>query len=279
MRFPAFWSRATHGPASVWGWSDNSPEEARASAAEKARRLADRLRRGERPPACGGYYPDRPLREPVIRELTGEGGALAALVTRNAYGAEILNSADALFADVDLPAPRSPGFLARLFGARRPARGALPAAESAALLRAEAWAKAHPGWSWRVYRTARGLRLLATHPPLDPPHPHVAEAFAQLDVDPLYRRLCLAQRCFRARLTPKPWRIGIRSEPPAWPWAGSAEERAFIAWDRAYRAAAAGHATCELVRVIGPPEIHPGLRALVALHDSACRIGSGLPLA
>lgn len=279
MRFPPFWSRATHGPAIVWGWSDNSPEEARASAAEKARLLAERLRRGERPPVRGGYYPDRPLREPVIRELPGDGGTVAALVTRNAYGAEILNASDALFADVDLPEPRPPGFLARLFGARQPGPGAPSAAESAALARAEAWVGEHPGWSWRVYRTARGLRLLATHRTFDPADPLVAEAFAQLDVDPLYRRLCLAQRCFRARLTPKPWRIGIRSEPPAWPWSGPAEERAFIAWDRAYRAASAGHATCDLVRVIGPAEIHPDLRGLVALHDASCRTRSGLPLA
>ena len=163
MRFPTFWARATHGPATVWGWSDASPEDARASAAEKARRLADRLRQGERPPACRGYYPDRPLREPVIRELPGEGDTVAALVTRNAYGAEILNASDALFVDIDLPETRRPGFLARLLGARQPAAGEPPPGEAAALARAADWAAAHPGWSWRVYRTARGLRLLATH--------------------------------------------------------------------------------------------------------------------
>lgn len=279
MRFPSFWARATHGPATVWGWSDTSPEEARASAAEKAQRLADRLRRGERPAAQWGYYPDRPLREPVIRELAGPDGTVAALVTRNAYGAEILNAADALFADIDLPEPRPPGFLARLLGARPPAPGEPTPAESAALARATAWVAAHPGWSWRAYRTARGLRLLATHRVFDPAEPVVAEVFAHLDVDPLYRRLCLAQRCFRARLTPKPWRIGIATAPPAWPWSGSAEERTFIAWDRAYRAAATRYATCELVRVIAPSEIHADLRGLVAAHDAACRIGSGLPLA
>jgi hypothetical protein len=30
---------------------------------------------------------------------------------------------------------------------------------------------------------------------------------------------------------------------------------------------------------VGPTEIHPDLRDLVALHDEACKVGSGLPLA
>lgn len=279
MRFPAFWSRAKSGPATAWGWSDDSPEAARAMAAERAAALAARLRADQRPPRRAGYYPDRPFREPVIRELAGAEGTVAALVTRNAYGAEILNASDALFADIDLPPPRRPGFLARLFGAQEPARGAPTPDEAAALARATAWAEAHPGWSWRAYRTAAGLRLLATHVTFDPADPVVGQAFAALGVDPLYRRLCSAQRCFRARLTPKPWRMGIRRLPPAWPWAGSSEERAFIAWDRDYRSAANRHATCELVGVIGSRDIPPALRELVGLHDAACRVGSGLPLA
>jgi hypothetical protein len=279
MRFPAFWSRAKSGPAAAWGWSDTSPEEARAAAADRAAQIAAGIRAGQRPPRHAGYYPDRPFREPVIRELADASGEVAALVSRNAYGAEILNTSDALFADIDLPPPPRPGFLARLLGAREPARGGTSPAEDAALARAAQWVSAHPGWSWRVYRTAGGLRLLAGHATFDPADPVVAQAFEQLAVDPLYRRLCSAQHCFRARLTPKPWRMGIQSIPPRWPWAGAAEERAFIAWDRAYRAAAARHATCELVTVVGSRDVHPRLRDVVGLHDAACRVGSGLPLA
>lgn len=279
MRFPAFWALGRHGPGSAWGWSDTSLAEARELGARRAERLAEVLRGGERPPRRGEYYPDRPLREPVLRELADADGAIAAVVSRNAYGAEILNSADALFVDVDLPAPRRPGFLARLLGAKEPPPGAALHAEEAVLAKARAWVLARPGWGWRAYRTAAGLRLLATHAPFDPADPLVAAAFDALGADPLYRRLCAAQNCFRARLTPKPWRLGLRDQPPRWPWAGPAEERAFIAWDRSYRAAAGRHATCELAAVIGSAEVHPALRELLALHDSSCRVGSGLPLA
>jgi len=279
MRFPAFWALGRHGPASAWGWSDASLAEARELGDRRAKSLSDLLRRGDRPPRRGEYYPDRPLREPVLRELADADGAVGAVVSRNAYGAEILNAADALFVDVDLPPPRRPGLLARLLGAKAPAPGSPSPAEEAVLAQARAWARSHPGWGWRAYRTAAGLRLLATHAPFDPADPLVAAAFEALGADPLYRRLCSAQRCFRARLTPKPWRVGIRDEPPRWPWAGPGEERAFIAWDRAYRVAAGRHAACELAAVIGSTEVHPALRDLLALHDAACRVGSGLPLA
>ena len=43
------------------------------------------------------------MREETLTELTGEDGALLAVVTRNRYGAEVLNTERALFADIDVP--------------------------------------------------------------------------------------------------------------------------------------------------------------------------------
>lgn len=278
MRFPRFWSLGRFGPGFAWGWSDVSQAEADALAARRAEQVADALRAGKLWGRAGEYYPERPIREAVLREL-GPADAPAAILSRNAYGAEVLNAARALFVDVDLPPARRPGLLARLIGARLPQPGQPAPAEAAALAAAEDWARAHAGWSWRVYRTAAGLRLLATHGVFDPSDPVVAAVFAALKADPLYRKLCAAQGCFRARLTPKPWRIGIRKEPPRWPWTAPGAEQAFARWDAAYRAASAGFATCELARVIGSHEIHSALREIVALHDAACGVGSGRPLA
>ena len=279
MRFPAHWAMGRHGPAMAWGWSDVSPADARAQADARARRIADALRMGRRPGRVAGYYPDRPMREPVLRELTDAAGATLAVISRNAYGAEVLNASDALFADVDLPPPRRLGLLDRLFGRATPDPGAPAPEELAALGRARSWVEAHPGWSWRVYRTAAGLRLLATHRTFDPADPMVAAAFAHLGVDPLYRRLCQAQSCFRARLTPKPWRVGIPTAPPTWPWTRPEDERTFAAWDRTYREASAARAGCSRVETIGPAVIPSDMAELVALHDAVCKVGSYLPLA
>ena len=47
------------------------------------------------------------------------------------------------------------------------------------------------------------------HRTFDPREPAVAEFFRALGTDPIYVQMCLRQNCFRARVSPKPWRIGI----------------------------------------------------------------------
>ena len=123
MNFPRHWSFAKSGRGQAWGWSDVSLAAAQAAARERAAKVDAVLRGSSRPDRAAEYYPGQPMREPVLRELAGPDGGLAAVVTRNTYGADILNAADALFVDVDLPEPAQPGLLARLFGAKAPPPG------------------------------------------------------------------------------------------------------------------------------------------------------------
>jgi len=132
MNFPRHWSFAKSGRGQAWGWSDVSLAAAQAAARERAAKVDALLRGSSRPDRAAEYYPGQPMREPVLRELAGPDGGLAAVVTRNTYGADILNAADALFVDVDLPEPAQPGLLARLFGAKAPPPGQPSPAESAA---------------------------------------------------------------------------------------------------------------------------------------------------
>jgi hypothetical protein len=99
MNFPKFWAKGTHNGFSCWRWSDSSLAEAASLAQEAARRLADRFKAGEK--LRPGYgYPDRPLREQVLREIKAPGGEPAAVITRISYGALVLNSARVMFIDV-----------------------------------------------------------------------------------------------------------------------------------------------------------------------------------
>ena len=257
MNFPRYWASATSNGFTCWRWSNTSLSEAESQARAAAVQLAERFRLQGRILERYGY-PDRPLREPVLREFHDPSGRLNAVLTRNSYGCEILNTSAAMFVDIDL---------------------AKDAELPGALARAESWAHKQAGWNWRVYRTRGGLRLLATHRLFDPKEPECQAVFDAVAADPLYRRLCLTQECFRARLTPKPWRCAIPNPPARWPFSNIASEARFADWVVNYRAVSNTRATCFFIRTMGSGAVHPELQPVIALHDDATRAGTNLPLA
>ncbi|HLS65323.1 MAG TPA: hypothetical protein VK060_18235, partial [Ruania sp.] len=86
----------------VWGWSARSMAEAADVARDRAAELVQRLREGG-PLRRDSYYPRLPLREEVLSEVRDGEGTLVAAVTRNRYGAQVLNTDRLLIADVDSP--------------------------------------------------------------------------------------------------------------------------------------------------------------------------------
>ena len=278
MNFPQFWARGSSGGFFVWRWSLRSIAEAQSLADQAAQQLADRFRAGDYPPKHGGYYPDRPFREQLLQEIKDEAGETSALITRNSYGCLVLNTARVMFVDIDLPGPKkSGGFFARLLGKREIAP--LPDPQSGAMARIENWTRSNFDWGWRIYRTRLGLRLLATQGLVEANADMANRVFDAMGADPLYRKLCCSQNCFRARLTPKPWRCGLYKKPGRWPWLEAKQEKRFQRWEAEYRQRSANWATCEFVRQIGNQVIHPEVQRIVKLHDEQTRAGSKLQLA
>ncbi len=206
--------------------SDVSMAEAQRLASEALPAL---LRRAEAGEDVSGYpYGVGTLAEPIEEEFFATPGERAAAVTVNRMGCRVLNTATLGFVDVDLTAgddaepwmltaPKRRGLFASLRGKDRSAGGEAggpgePApvvphrGEERALASLTALVRARPRWGVRAYRTAAGLRYLVVNPALDPCAAETHAAMQSLGVDPLYATLCKAQRCFRARLTPKPWR-------------------------------------------------------------------------
>jgi hypothetical protein len=278
--FPKHWHQARNGPATGWGWSDESPEAARTEAERRAARVLEWLKQGF-PENRGRYgYPDRPMREEVLREFRDADGSLKAAVSRNSYGCLVLNTADALFLDIDGPESKESNFLAGLFGFRRPDKNRKAGAFEAGVTEGvQRWLRSHPDWGWRLYQTRAGFRLLATHQPVKPDDAAVDEAFRHFNADPLYQKLCANQKCFRARLTPKPWRCGVGQVPARWPWPSEKAEARFREWEADYLASAGAFATCRLVGHLGNPVISPAIQELVDFHDKATRAEVELPLA
>ena len=213
-----------------------------------------------------------------MQEIKNDAGETTVVVTRNSYGCLVLNISRVMFVDIDLPEPKRPGGLfKRLFG--KPDLTPPINHQEAAMTKIENWTRNHPEWGWRIYRTRAGLRLLATQDLVEANSDIADTVFEALGADPLYRKLCKTQKCFRARLTPKPWRCGIHTKPQRWPWLNAKEEKRFQKWEAQYQSSSSSWATCELLRQIGNSDVHPEVQAILKLHDDTTRVGSKLQLA
>jgi hypothetical protein len=303
-----------------FGWSDHSLEDAQAHAERRVREAFDRVLAGEALPRRERRVPYNgaegvPIREEVI-ERDGE-----TVITRNAYGALCLNTPNVFFADIDFwPAPgcRSMVLTALALGlivglVLKAGLGlswkiSIVAAIASALFlghglslalrrlltqlrggdvgearkRVLAFLAAHPQWRVRLYRTPAGLRVLAVHRLFEPREAETEAAFTAFATDPNYVRMCRNQNCFRARVTPKPWRIGLpRMRPPyaaAW-----CPEHAQLplrrAWVADYDLASAGYAACRYLETLGAGQTDAAADHVRQLHDLMCQAERELPLA
>jgi hypothetical protein len=154
--------------------------------------------------------------------------------------------------------------------------------ERVAVHRIERFARRHPTWRVRLYFTPSGLRTLTLHRRFQPNDPEVEAYFSALRVDPVYAAMCRHQQCFRARLTGKPWRMGIEShmKPRPGVWPVSPERLADRqSWTRDYDKRAEGFSACRFVREIGVGNPAVELDAIQELHDALSGALSTRPVA
>lgn len=281
MNIPRYWFRATGQVPSTsgkafnlvaWGWSSEGRDGAERKAQERLAAFAQRVQQGLDLPR--GYAYDRPLREEIVQELKGRDGETAAVVTRNSYGSLVLNTAGAMFVDVDLPEkPGGSSFLGRLFG-----KGG-PSPEEAALARLREGLQQASSGSFRIYRTAAGFRVLGTDRVYDPRSAETQALMTSIAADPAFVQLCRVQESFRARLTPKPWRCGQNLPPGRHPREDPSERTRFTTWLASYDQTCNFKATCRFVESVGPGWVSEEIKPILDLHDSATRASAALPLA
>jgi len=277
MLIPRFWAR-TKGEAtdprgrryalSIWGWSQEGVTDALSVAQRRLREVAGRLARGE--PGDEYFYGRQPLREEILRTLGEAGDGTGAVVTRNRYGAEVLNTARLPFVDIDAPPGRAASGLFALFKKDR---------TDPVLARIREACARHGRSTFRVYKTGAGYRVLATDLSLDPKSQATQDFLASFGSDPAFMKLCRIQGSFRARLTPKPWRVDLPLPPNQYPRDEPSERAEFDAWLKTYESASRGFATCKLLESIGSTRPSSQTRALVEGHDHVTRAESDLPLA
>jgi hypothetical protein len=105
------------------------------------------------------------------------------------------------------------------------------------------------------------------------------DLLGQFNADPLYVRLCRMQECFRARLTPKPWRCGFRSPLDTFPFETPEAKSRSQAWEANYNLAIERFATCRYTASFGSSPMVWSFEELVQFHDQETRATSLLPLA
>ncbi|MCK6230527.1 hypothetical protein [Stenotrophomonas indicatrix] len=300
-----------------FGWSDDDQDAAQAHADARAREALDAILSGQAVPRrerrTNYGVEGIPIREQIVQRSDD------VIVTRNSYGALCLNTPDVLFADIDhvstpsgcaLPLLGALGLLAagaliggalgnfnvglaaggiamvvvnQILSGRRNRRLARSGGvEGIALQRVQAFVEHHPDWHLRAYRTPAGLRILAMHATFEPQDAQVHAFFKALGTDTLYARMCTLQHCFRARLTPKPWRLGIIAHirPPVAAWsAEQASNPDRLAWVAEYERESAGFAACAYVRSFGDERrVHAKAERVRDLHDRMSRALENLPL-
>ena len=251
-----------------------------------------------------------PIREEIVEQF-GE-----TIITRNSYGARCLNSPNVFFADVDFNEGTSCSLTMRMIGILSAAALllawwtgsgmvaivllvlAIPAgnllawainrsfinsnggSEEIALARVRNFIGKNPNWNVRIYRTPIGMRVLATHQTFDPNEPIVAECFKEIAADRRYVVMCERQACFRARVSPKPWRIGIsqRLRGGVWP---IDDHRMFHrkAWIDQYEFVSTSYASCKFIESIGSGMVHNEIRDVIEVHDRLSQANSTLPIA
>ncbi len=301
-----------------WGWSDASQEDAQSLADQRTAEAMQRILSGDserrrEPKEPYGSADGVPIREEVVSRHD------VAIITRNSYGSLCLNTPDVLFADVDAPwtgALRVPfravalivlaGIVIGIWQKSFPIGAAIaiglpwiwsalyqwinrlrrPAGEAEAkkwnLDAVRAFSVAHPEWHLRVYETPGGYRLLAMHDVFDPRGDVAKQALADVNTDRRFATLCAVQDCFRARVSPKYWRIGYKPKEPLnktkWPFPPehvALRER----WVEGYPPLASKFASCRFMERLGSHVIHPHAEKVRALHDQLCQADTGLPLA
>jgi len=166
-------------------------------------------------------------------------GQEVAIITKNAYEAEVLNAKNMMIVDVDLEGDQA---------IVQNAQFALDVLRSF-ISNTKNW-----DLGFRVYKTAAGLRYICTTHEFEATDPLSDKIMRNLLADDRYRALCKFQDTYRARLTPKPWRASDIAWRNRGVWDVSGE------WVEYFR-------VCDSLSLYGNTNILPQFAKAIEYHD------------
>jgi hypothetical protein len=242
-----------------YGGSNSSLDDARVKALEKVEKIKRKIR-GEK--HLFDEY-EAEIREEILQIIDDH-----SAITRNRYGARVLNVENLMILDIDKP--KVAGGLGGLFKKKdsRP-----PKEQMFDMVRDLAKTK-YTNLGFRIYETFQGARVIVMGKPFDPRGQETLRMMDEFNCDQLYTTLCQKQGCFRARLTPKPQRIKMRRIKVRFPRDGDDSE--LQQWLADYENERRSFNVCRFVDQVGASV---PISAVVQLHDDITGSAYRQPLA
>jgi hypothetical protein len=241
-----------------YGGSNVSEADASVKAREKIEKVKNKIAGDKH--AFDTYEAE--IREEIVRVIDEQ-----AIVTRNRYGAQVLNVQDVMIMDIDKPK-------ASLLDILRRQADAKDKAKIVEQVRALSQKAIYQGCGFRIYETRNGIRVIVLGKRFDPQASATVAMMKEFNCDALYTLLCHKQACFRARLTPKPSRMKLRGYKVRFPRDVVAEQE-FRQWLAGYEAASRDFSVCKFIEQIGGGDIPEAVR----VHDESTGIQWGQKLA
>ncbi|MEZ7892152.1 MAG: hypothetical protein QMC67_10425 [Candidatus Wallbacteria bacterium] len=263
-----------------WGWSSVSLEDARNNAETRVLQAVERLNSRQ----CAENYPygANPLKEVLVKSDEKNTQSPRFVITQNSYGCHVLNTGRLMFVDVDIEMPLI-GFegLKKLWASLTFKKyvDPLKRLENEAIDKLNKYAANNSDFGARVYKTKNGFRYIISNREYEPAGADTIAIFNMLGADPMYSRLCKLQNTFRARLTPKSWRIGLDPIRISYPFENKEFEDNYKNWNKKYFETIENFATCRFLFEIGNSHGASNLEDVIVLHDEMTKAYSSLPLA
>ncbi|MBU1107784.1 MAG: hypothetical protein KKB51_14015 [Candidatus Riflebacteria bacterium] len=206
---------------------------------------------------------ERPVREEITHEIDEYN-----IVTRNRYGALVLNTSSVSIFDID---DYKHSFW-EIFGigVKKDKKAAI--VESLCRLFEN---RSQRDTSWRIYETCKGIRMILVGQYIDTASQFFGQFSREINADPLYTLLCTKQNCYRARLTPKPQRLHIGRIKFSCPLPEDTQQQCHD-WLKNYQEQSKNYAVCRLIETLGTRIAE---NPIIDFHDRLCCSDINLPLA
>jgi len=243
----------------TYGGSNTSLEEAALRASEKMEKVLRKIN-GEAY-IFNDYQVE--IREEILQTVDEK-----TIITRNRYGAQVMNAENLMFLDIDKPKASLGGF----FKKSSPDQDKEKIFD---MVRKLAATPKYQGLAFRVYETYQGARVIVLGKNFDPQDRATLDMMNDFNCDRLYTTLCKKQACFRARLTPKPRRINMESYKVKFP--RETVDGAFESWLKSYEYGSRNFSVCKFIEQIGTSPF--GMTEAVRIHDEVTGAAVHLPLA